>query len=366
MCIFKEMEKNMKIKKILTIGLAVAMAVATMTGCGNTAGGNAGDTTGEASGEAAENQAEEKATEDAEEAGGETASGEAKWKLGYSSLAFFDEGCKRIADGFTDHEGEFPEFEISVLDGNSDINTQMENIDAFWTNDVDVIAIQAYPGIEANLKKFYEAGKPIIFVDFYPVITDDIKDMEWYYVGSGDYQMGCVQGEYLAEVLPENGKVCEVIINVGQKNSIDRSDGLHETLEKLRPDVEIIDTQPGLVDTTTTMNVVEDWLQRFGDDGIDAITSQSVASTAGIIEVLKAHNLTEDIYVVSGDETPETAQEWIGNGWLDATAYFDLQDMSVKAMEIAKECMNGNPPEQKEYLMERKIYTKDNLDEYGK
>lgn len=111
---------------------------------------------------------------------------EGQWKLGYSSLAFFDEGCKRIADGFTDHAEDFPEFEISVLDGNSDINTQMENIDAFWTNDVDVIAIQAYPGIESNLMKFYEAGKPIIFVDFYPVITDEIKDMEWYYVGSGD------------------------------------------------------------------------------------------------------------------------------------------------------------------------------------
>lgn len=351
----------MKLKNVAAAGMAITLIMAAVAGCGNSAG----------SAESAKSPESEKSAESAEstqkaENTESNAPADKKWKLGYSSIAFFDEGCKKMADGFTDHASEFPEFDITVLDGNSDINTQMENLDAFWTDDVDAVAIQAYPGIEANLKKFYEAGKPIIFVDFYPVITDDIKDMEWYYVGTGDYQMGCVQAEYLAEVLPENGKVCEVIINVGQKNAIDRMNGLHETLAKLRPDVEIIDTQPGLVDTTTTMNVVEDWLQRFGEDGIDAITSQSVASTAGIIEVLKSHNLTEDIFVVSSDETPETAKEWITNGWLDATAYFDLQDLSVKAMEIARDCLNGNPPEQKEFLMERKVYTLDNLDQYGK
>lgn len=81
--------------------------------------------------------------------------------------------------------------------------------------------------------------------------------------------------------------------------------------------------------------------------------------------MLKAHDLTDKIDVVSADETPDTAKEWIGNGWVDATAYLDLQQLSVKAMEIAEECFHGNPPEQKEYYMERKIYTKDNLEQYG-
>lgn len=113
-----------------------------------------------------------------------------KYKLGYSSLAFFDEGCKRIADGFTDNANQYSDMDITVLDGNSDMQTQISNLDAFWADQVDAVAIQAYPGIETNLKRFADAGKPVIFVDFYPVITDDIQDMDWYYVGSGDYQMG--------------------------------------------------------------------------------------------------------------------------------------------------------------------------------
>lgn len=289
----------------------------------------------------------------------------AKWKLGYSSLAFSDEGCKRIADGFTNGASEYPDFDITVLDGNSDMATQISNLEAFWTDNVDVVAIQAYPGIENNLLKFYEAGKPIIFVDFYPVITDEIKDMDWYYVGSGDYQMGQVQGEYLAETLPENAKICEVIINFGQQNATDRSAGLHDVLTEKRPDIEIIDTQAGMVDSATTMKIVEDWLQKYGDEGIDAIVSQSTASTAGIIEVLKAQNLTDKITVVSADEMKETAQEWIGQGWVDATAYLDLTKLSEQAMQIAQQCMEGNPPADKEYFLERKIYTKENLDTYG-
>ncbi len=288
-----------------------------------------------------------------------------KWKLGYSSLAFFDEGCKKIADGFTEYASDFPEFDVTVLDGNSDMSTQISNLDAFWTDDVDAVAIQAYPGIENNLVRFADAGKPVIFVDFYPVVTDEMDGMEWYYVGSGDYQMGQVQGEYLADTLPENAKVCEVIINFGQQNATDRSQGLHDALEDARPDVEIIDTQAGMVDSATTMKIVEDWLQKYGSDGIDAIVSQSTASTSGIIEVLKAQNLTEDIAVVSADESPETAQEWIGNGWVDATAYLDLKELSRQTMEIAKNCLEGNAPEEKEYILERKIYTEENLDSYG-
>ena len=325
--------------------LAVMMSGLIFTGCGSRGQEN-GKTSAKA--DAQENKEENN-----------------KYKLGYSSLAFFDEGCKRIADGFTDNANQYSDMDITVLDGNSDMQTQISNLDAFWADQVDAVAIQTYPGIETNLKRFADAGKPVIFVDFYPVITDDIQDMDWYYVGSGDYQMGKAQGEWLAEHLPQDAKVCEVIINFGQQNATDRSQGLHDVLEKERPDVVILDTQAGMVDSSTTMKIVEDWLQKYGPDGINAIVSQSTASTSGIIEVLKAHDLTDKIDVVSADETPDTAKEWIGNGWVDATAYQDLQQHSVKAMEIAEECFHGNPPEQKEYYMERKIYTKDNLEQYG-
>lgn len=204
-------------KKLLAAMMCVCMMATALVGCGKTDSGAATDS---------------KTEESAEQS---ASSGEKKWKLGYSSLAFFDESCKKMADGFINHASEFPDFDITVLDGNSDMNTQIATIDTFWNNDVDVIAIQAYPGIEANLYKFYEAKKPIIFIDFYPTITDDIKDMDWYFVGSSDYSMGEIWAEYLADVLPENGTVCELLISVGQQNSIDRSQGLHDKLAELRP-----------------------------------------------------------------------------------------------------------------------------------
>lgn len=43
----------------------------------------------------------------------------------------------------------------------------------------------------------------------------------------------------------------------------------------------------------------------------------------------------------------------------------DNANLSLKALEIAQACMEGNPPEQREYRLEREMYTKENMDEYG-
>lgn len=335
-------------KRLLAAMMCVCMMATALAGCGKTDSGAATDS-----------KTEESAAQSA-------SPGEKKWKLGYSSLAFFDESCKKMADGFINHASEFPDFDITVLDGNSDMNTQIATIDTFWNNDVDVIAIQAYPGIEANLYKFYEAKKPIIFIDFYPTITDDIKDMDWYFVGSSDYSMGEIWAEYLADVLPENGTVCELLISVGQQNSIDRSQGLHDKLAELRPDVTILDSQSGEADATTSMNVTSDWIQRFGADGIDAIVPLGTALTVGVVEALKAENLAGKIIVVSSDESPEVAKEYLSNNYVSAIQYLNNEDLSLKALEIAQQCMEGNPPEQREYRLERTLYTIDNMDDYGK
>ena len=337
-------------KRFLATLMCITMLATSLVGCGN-ADTSSTDSTAETKVDATGSQ--------------EKTTGEKKWKLGSSSLAFFDESCKRMADGFLLYADQFPDFDISVLDGNSDMNTQIATIDTFWNNDVDVISIQAYPGIESNLYKFYEAKKPIIFIDFYPTITDDIADMDWYFVGSSDYSMGEKWAEYLAEKLPENGTVCELLISVGQQNSIDRSQGLHDKLAELRPDVTILDSQSGEADATTSMNVTADWIQRFGADGIDAIVPLSPSLTVGVVEALKAEGLAGKIIVVSSDENPETAKEWLSNDYVSAIQYMDNANLSLKALEIAQACMEGNPPEQREYRLEREMYTKENMDEYG-
>ena len=113
------------------------------------------------------------------------------------------------------------------------------------------------------------------------------------------------------------------------------------------------------------MNVTADWIQRFGADGIDAIVPLSPSLTVGVVEALKAEGLAGKIIVVSSDENPETAKEWLSNDYVSAIQYMDNANLSLKALEIAQACMEGNPPEQREYRLEREMYTKENMDEYG-
>lgn len=85
-----------------------------------------------------------------------------------------------------------------------------------------------------------------------------------------------------------------------------------------------------------------------------------------MVEALKAENLAGKIIVVSSDESPEVAKEYLSNNYVSAIQYLNNEDLSLKALEIAQQCMEGNPPEQREYRLERTLYTIDNMDDYGK
>ena len=79
-------------KRFLATLMCITMLATSLVGCGN-ADTSSTDSTAETKVDATGSQ--------------ETTTGEKKWKLGYSSLAFFDESCKRMADGFLLYADQF-------------------------------------------------------------------------------------------------------------------------------------------------------------------------------------------------------------------------------------------------------------------
>lgn len=219
----------MSLKKALATLLATVMMLS-LVSCGS-------KSNEEAPGDAS------KPTESAESSG--------KIKVGFSSAAFSDEWCHNLALTFENLTAtEYPEIEVTVLDGNIDAEKQINTIQSLMQQGMDYIAVQPLPGTEPALQEVVDAGVPLFCVDTVP--TSDT--LVWTQVGVDEAEFGRLQAEKLAEVLPENGTVCIAMNQLGTNSQINRTRGFEEKIAELRPDVTIIDEQPA--DSKTDMGIL--------------------------------------------------------------------------------------------------------------
>lgn len=285
-----------------------------------------------------------------------------KIKVGFCSITFSDEWCHNLAMAFEElAESEYPEIEVTVLDGNASAEKQINTIQAMMQQGVDYIAVQPIPGIEPTLQEIVNAGIPLFCVDTVP--TSDT--LVWTQVGVDEAEFGRLQAEKLAEVLPENGTVCMAMNQLGVNSQINRTRGFEEKIAELRPDVTIIDKQAADSKTEKAMNLVEDWLQRFGADGIDAIVCQSAMTVQGVVEALRAHDLLGKIYVAAQDFTQPAGTEWLESGATYVDVFYDYYALTRGVYDTIMDHETNGTELPEQVMIEPSVWTKENASEFG-
>lgn len=285
-----------------------------------------------------------------------------KIKVGFCSITFSDEWCHNLAMAFEElAESEYPEIEVTVLDGNASAEKQINTIQAMMQQGMDYIAVQPIPGIEPTLQEIVNAGIPLFCVDTVP--TSDT--LVWTQVGVDEAEFGRLQAEKLAEVLPENGTVCMAMNQLGVNSQINRTRGFEEKIAELRPDVTIIDKQAADSKTEKAMNLVEDWLQRFGADGIDAIVCQSAMTVQGVVEALRAHDLLGEIYVAAQDFTQPTGTEWLESGATYVDVFYDYYALTRGVYDTIMDHETNGTELPEQVMIEPSVWTKENASEFG-
>ncbi len=349
-------------KKFLSLLMVLAMTVM-LAACGAKeapapAAENAGN-------EAAANEdaAESSSNEAAEE---ESADNEAAktFTIGYSALTLGDSYCKALADAIEKYAKEMG-MECTVLDGQVDATKQMETIDTFYNKKVDLVIVQPIPGVESSLVKFNESGTPVLFVNSYPTITEEFE-LSYSYVGSRETEAGEEQAKYLAEVLPENATVCVVLNALGFTNTESRRNGFVDKMNELRPDVQVIAEQTGDSDTNKTMSVIEDWLQLYGEDGINAIVSGCNASTIGIVEVLKSHDLCGKILVAGIDCLSPYGPDNLTAGNVAVDIFQNPDEQARIAIETALKLLEGEAVEEETWVKWEPVTAENAKDYYDR
>ena len=226
-------------------------------------------------------------------------------------------------------------FDVLVADAHGDVNVQIGQVETFVSQGVDiVVCVPADPaGISPTVDGLWEQGIPFLTV----CGNSNTKEI---HVGSLNYDAGCMQAEYLAEVLPENATVLYMTADMNTEAN-DRREGFM-TLFELRPDVTLLSEQNSKNQMDQGMLITEAWIQSY--EHFDAICCQNDDSALGAIEALKAANRLEGVTVVGLDGS-DPALESIQNGEMAATAYQDAEGQANALVEICKRILDGEDPD---------------------
>ena len=230
--------------------------------------------------------------------------------------------------------------ELIFSDAQQKQENQIKAIRAFIAQQVDVIGVSPIveTGWEAVFQEAKEAGIPIILVDRRADVPEDLYVT---YTGSDFFAEGENSARIMAGLLAGKGKIIELVGTVDSAPAKDRYDGFREILADY-PDMEIIDSKPGDFTRAKGEEVMEEFLQRYGDE-IDAVYAHYDDMAIGAIKAIEAYGLIpgKDIKIVSIDAARIAFEAMIA-GKLNATVECNPL-LGPQFFELVLKVVNGEP-----------------------
>lgn len=317
-------------KKMLALALALTLAL-TLTACGGSSGGGETDT----------------------------------FEIGYVNQDDTDVFCMSREAALT-AVLEGTDFHVSFTDGNNDTQKQIDQANAFLAKGVDALILvpadsdAIIPAVEAANKN----GTPVICLGIAS------NGGEYIYVGSQNYDAGYMQGQYMAENLPENANVLYCAGTAGLFHSAERREGFLAALnENGRTDVTVLADQDGDYRKDEAMRICEAWIQTYGNGSggvtFDAIVCANDQMALGCMEVLRGANLlTEngEILITGVDGTDEAVQA-VADGYMAQTVLQDAPGQAQTAYEVLQKLAAGEETEAEIMIPFRSI-TAENAADY--
>lgn len=263
--------------------------------------------------------------------------------VGFVSAAWSDDYCKRLNDALVELG---PEYNLNVEaingapSGNPDVSGYIEAIDALAVKNPDAMIVQPLFSVPDHCIQFNEKGIPLTFINIAPEISETSKDLEYYYAGCFDVEIGKQLAEEMSKGLKEDAKICVVCLTYGQTNAAQRLEGFETWMNENRPDVEILEVQyVEKNDPTNAQSIFEDWIQKYGVGGFDGVATQSSMQTQGIVSSMKSYDLDTSNFILAGISA--STGGWIAEGYEFVDLYQDPYAEARAALEVTRAQLDG-------------------------
>ncbi|HBE9990357.1 TPA: substrate-binding domain-containing protein [Clostridioides difficile] len=318
----------MRVRKILSLGIAGILAIGMLTGCSMEGPSNSDNKGG---------------------------SDKKDLTIGVSTITLQHQFFIDIDEGIKEKAKELG-VKVIVNDPDQDVAKQTSAIEDFIQQNVDGMIVLGtdnsaiVPAVEGAFEKM-----PVVTVDAV-LNTENITS----YVGTVSYDAGKKLGEYTKKYIDEKlGGKSEIAIVTDLKSQIQmqRIDGFKDAL-KGSANVKILNSQPGY-DREESLNTVENLIQSNPDvDIIYATAENSVLGAKAALESAK----NKDVKIVGFDLTEE-ASSGITDGTILAMIQQQPKEMGRLAVEAVVKAIKGEKVE-KNIPVPALLYDKENIKDF--
>lgn len=253
-----------------------------------------------------------------------------------------------------ENRGEELGYEVLVYDGQNDPSNQPSQIEDAIQKGVSAIIIN--PADESStsnaLTEAIDQGIPVVTVDR-AVDVDGILS----YIVTDNTNGGVMAGEWLAEYLPEGGKVVHIEGVMGTAPQRERGGGFLSVIDPdQNPDskFEIIDTVVGDFSMAPAEAAMSDLLAKHDD--IDVVFAQNDIMAVGAVRAIETAGRLDDGIVVIGFDGAQEAYDLIDEGKMHATAVQDFEFQGTEAVNIVDAYLKDGTEPEPEILVDVYMY----------
>lgn len=252
-------------------------------------------------------------------------------------------------------------FELTIADGKSDAQAQINSIENFIVNRVDAIVIAPYDSaaLVPYVAKAKEKGIRVICV------TQPVEGWEgWIGLSEKEYGLegGYLAGKWIKDHFPADAKVEVGIISYPEMETIiDRGEGLKEGILKIAPNAKIVNEQSAATPENGE-KVTAAMLQSNPNIKVIACINDSGALGA-VNAVQAAGKATADFCVVGLDATEEAVAKIKAGSILRATVDIAPHRTGKDTIDLVAKVLKDGP-ETKVRFMKMIPVTTENIDQY--
>ncbi len=265
----------------------------------------------------------------------------------------YSNGLKQVADAYG--------IKVKTMVANSDITIQSQQVDQAINEQPDMVIINA---VDAQaclplMKRMNDAKIPVIASNL--LISDEAMKYCLSWTGPDDWQQMRKLAHEFAEQMNYEGGYVIVQHRPGSSPYFSRTWAAVTELKKIAPKMKLLAKQTTDLEAEKSMQVVSDWITRFGDDLNGIFSCDDSGTQIGINEAVRNAD-REDIVRVSAGNS-KVGMDFIKNGQLHAITYQTAEGDGALPMHLAAQWFSGKEIPPVQYLPIR-IITKENVEDY--
>ncbi len=250
--------------------------------------------------------------------------------------------------------------DVKVYIADNDPAKQISQVEQAIAEGVDGIVIDpvSFEGITAAVTAAKEASIPFVTVHELVATQDECTA----FVGSDLKTGGKLKMEQVMKDFPDGAQMGLLYGPLGQNAQIDITDGYKEVLAGNEDKYVTVFDGVGNWNAEDALDLVSNWLST--GKKIDALVCNNDGMAIGALQAVKSAGKQDEILIYGLDAQQDVLKE-IKDGNIRATIFNDYQGEADTAVELCIKAINGEEVE-KEIMIDPKVVTEENVDEYIK